>query len=206
MAIIAENQTAGDILITDLGVIVPASGSVDLTSSLGQSEVLDSTDLNTEIVAGNILLNDGTQTLTQANSEALSNSASNIEQYAFEDATIQTTTSTTFQSAISISQQLIGGDYEITVTYGWNHNAANTDFEGRFDIDSVQAGELHKQEPKDAAGTDPTGTTQRYYMTRKYYQNLTAGSHDFELFYRTDDGADASSVYEIVITIKKISQ
>lgn len=62
------NQTSNDILIVDLGIVVPGSGSIDLNSSITTGEVYDSVDLVTEINAGNILINNGSETFDQANS------------------------------------------------------------------------------------------------------------------------------------------
>jgi len=122
----------------------------------------------------------------------------------FDDA-IDSTASTVFQDKLNFSQNFYGdtGVYFIEVTYGWNHNAANNDFEGRLLINGVQQGELHKQEPKDVAGVDPTGTTQRYYMSRKYRYVFGPGNatQTVQLQYRTDTGGVLSSIWEAKIEI-----
>lgn len=119
---------------------------------------------------------------------------------------ISTTTLTTFQTKVSLGPNTYsGGLYKLTVSYGWNHNALNSDFEARILFDGSQLGELHKQEPKDAAGADSTGTTQRYYVTRTGVLNIGAGNHTIALEYRTDDSAAESSIWEAYIMIEKWS-
>ncbi|MCP4267028.1 MAG: hypothetical protein GY777_15900 [Candidatus Brocadiaceae bacterium] len=63
ITIIAENQRAYDILIDDLGIIVPASGTQQLNAVLGTAEVNDSVSLKTLINNGDLLISDGTSTL-----------------------------------------------------------------------------------------------------------------------------------------------
>lgn len=62
ITIIAENQRMFDVLIDDLGIIVPASGTAQLNAVLGTSEVNDSVSLKTLISNGDLLINDGTTT------------------------------------------------------------------------------------------------------------------------------------------------
>jgi len=66
---IAENQTGTEILLEDIGVSVPASGSITLTETLFVFEIQESVDLFTEVQNGNILINDGNATLNQQESE-----------------------------------------------------------------------------------------------------------------------------------------
>lgn len=113
------------------------------------------------------------------------------------DNAISTTTSTTFQNKITLAAGVIpAGLYKVKVSYGWNHDATNNDFEGRILNNGAQLGELHKQEPKDSAGTDPTGTTQRHYVHREYFVNFPAGARTLDLEYRTDSGGVESSIWE----------
>ena len=66
--IIAENQTVGDIELKDMGISVPGSGLLDLTSLFTVNEIQDSADLVTEITNDNILIDDGGGTLTKTQS------------------------------------------------------------------------------------------------------------------------------------------
>ena len=120
---------------------------------------------------------------------------------------ISTTTSTTFQNKVTLGPlNLPAGTYRLCVSYGWNHDNNGNDFEGRVLENGAQLGEIHKQEPKDSAGGDPTGTTQRYYVNRVAY--LTYGSPTnvtFDLEYRTDANGQESSIWEATIEIWRVS-
>lgn len=75
---IAVNQTAGDILIDDLGLTVPASSQITLTDFVDFWEISGSQDLEAEVAAGNVLINDGTSTLTLAESQAFLDITGNL--------------------------------------------------------------------------------------------------------------------------------
>ena len=69
--IIAVNQTAGDITLADIGgAVVPASSQINLTSGDKYSfaELQKSLDLYGEVNSGNVLINEGTRTLSQTES------------------------------------------------------------------------------------------------------------------------------------------
>lgn len=65
---IAENQTASPVELADIGRTVPASGSTLLTDDLLLSEIWNSVDLQNAIQNDEILLNDGTATLSKSQS------------------------------------------------------------------------------------------------------------------------------------------
>ena len=82
----------------------------------------------------------------------------------------------------------------------------DSDFEAEFLEDSSPMGEIHKQEPKDSAGTfGTTGTSQRHVAHKVFFTTLTAGVHTFELNYRTDNGGDESSIWDAVVEIWRVS-
>jgi len=129
---------------------------------------------------------------------------------------VLTTTSTTFQDVINVNTpSLPVGDYIISISYGWNHDADNNDFESLllFDgsaLDEVTAGShavglIHKQEPKDSAGGgSPTGTTQKYGFTRKFPVTVSvAGIKALILQFRTDSAGVESSIWKSLITIER---
>jgi len=67
--IIAKNQTGGDLTLNDMGaLIIPASSQLDLGVRFSFYDVTRSADLETEITSDNILINDGIQDLTKAES------------------------------------------------------------------------------------------------------------------------------------------
>lgn len=121
---------------------------------------------------------------------------------------ISTTTSTTFQNKVTLASYSVvaAATYRLTVSYGWNHDSGTNDFEARLMQNGAQVGELHKQEPKDAAGGDPTGTTQRYYASRTIYISLPlATTLTWDLEYRTDSGGAESSIWEATIEVWRVS-
>jgi len=65
---IAENLTASEVLLEDIGIAVPASGSFDLTATLFVFEIQESTDLFQAIQNDEILINDGSSTLSKEDS------------------------------------------------------------------------------------------------------------------------------------------
>jgi len=123
------------------------------------------------------------------------------------DAAISITTSTTFQNKITLGPIVPTrtGTYQIRATYGWNHDDNGSDFEGRIMQNAVQIGELHKQEPKDNAGGDPTGSLQRYYVSRAQEIALTAGvSYTWDLEYRTDSAGVESAIWEAQLELTQV--
>jgi len=124
-----------------------------------------------------------------------------------ESVGVTTTTSTTFLNKLShTTTNLPAGKYRVSISYGWNHNSVSNDFEARFLEDSVAFNEIHKQEPKDAAGNfGSTGTSQRYYTDRTFYRDLSAGPHTYDFEFRTDISGTASSVWEVVLEIWRVS-
>ncbi len=199
-------------------------------SLTGQEFVFDGSDIDSLITlsgvvagsnnmgtyTGNIITDN--QTIKQNIQELETAIESNANVYGtnfnlFESAGVSTTTSTTFQSKISgNTAALEAGDYKITISYTWNHNATQNDFEARFLFDGSAVGQdsgglLHKQEPKDAAGNDPTGTgsSQRYAYTKVFYvTGVTAGVKAVALDYRTDNNGNASSIWEANIEIIRV--
>lgn len=120
---------------------------------------------------------------------------------------ITTTTSATFLSKVSLaSVALVGGVYRVGVSYGWNHDATTSDFEAQILVNAVQQGEIHKQEPKDATGADPTGSTQRFFTSRVFYLTLAAAAAPvIDLQFRTDLAGTSSSIWEAVIEFWRVT-
>mgnify|MGYP000323584301 FL=1 len=82
MTIIAKNQTAGALPLTQLPVPnneIPASGQVTLTDYATVTEIQDDTELATHITAGDCILNDGVSDLTQAQSLAIATTVTALE-------------------------------------------------------------------------------------------------------------------------------
>jgi len=105
------------------------------------------------------------------------------------------------------------GNYLVNVSYGWNHNAANSDFESRLLFDGSILGDIftngvtHKQEPKDTAGGgNPSGTTQQHGFSKSFPVSVVApGPKPVVLDFRSDDAADISGIWEALIEIYRVS-
>jgi len=122
------------------------------------------------------------------------------------DASISTTTSTTFQNKLTlVTSNLPLANYRIAVNYWWNHDATTNDFEARVQLNAVNLGQIHKQEPKDSAWGDPTGTTQRYLATRIYEPQNLSGVQTITLDYRTDNAGVESSIWDSHLEIFRVS-
>jgi len=125
-----------------------------------------------------------------------------------ESVGLTTTTSTTFINKTSLTvNNLVGGDYRIAVSYGWNHNDGGSDFEGRIQENAVDVVEIHKQEPKDTDGNfGNSGTSQRYYVSRTIHRTLSpATSYTYTLDFRTDKNGSASGIWEAVIEFWRVT-
>lgn len=98
------------------------------------------------------------------------------------------------------------GDYRIVWSYGWNHNSPQNDFIGRIVLDSTSVPMVHRQEPKDAGGTGPGGTNQRYYQSGFFQTTFaSAGTHTIVLQLGTSDAAVDSSMFDARVEIYRVS-
>ncbi len=112
-----------------------------------------------------------------------------------------------------VTSNLVAGDYELTLSYGWNHNATNSDFESKIIFDSVILGDIfgigatHKQEPKDSAGTGgSSGSSQQYAFTKVFELNgVLAGIKDIAFEFRSDDASDLSTVWDVYIKLIQVA-
>ncbi len=150
----------------------------------------------------------------------------NIAQQAQIDALVYGTQLNLFESnAVSINNTTVLADkinqnttalpvgkYKIRVTYSWNHNATNSDFESYLFFDGNPMGQdvtglIHKKEPKDAAGNwMGTGTSQKEPFAKDFYVDvIAAGVKNVTLQFRTDAAGRNSSIWDTNIEIIRIS-
>lgn len=125
-----------------------------------------------------------------------------------------TTTLTAPQDIINTTLASIeAGDYALTVSYGWNHDANNNDFEGYVTFDGTLLGDpfgngfTHKQEPQDSGGGGGgSGTDQQYAWEKTFYlPGLSAGTKDLLIQYSTSSGGDESTVWNIMYKLIRIA-
>jgi hypothetical protein len=114
----AVNLTALPIVLSDIGKTVPALGSVVLTDDLRLSEIHSSIDLQDAIIAGQIVLSDGTGNLSKAQSLATQSGlmASGV-QVTGED-TAPSNLNAKFAVGIGLSKSTLspGGDEQLRVS------------------------------------------------------------------------------------------
>lgn len=124
-----------------------------------------------------------------------------------ESLSVSTTTSASPQNKVSmVTATLTGGLYRLEVHYGWNTDAATSDFFAQVQQDGVTLGEPHQQEPKDTAGSwGSTGTNQRHYLTRVFYRTLSAQSYTFTLDYNAEFGGTVASIWDASMTLWRMS-
>jgi hypothetical protein len=68
-ALIIKNNTGSSIIVEDLGIPVPSAGQIDFSTQFTYDEIAGSDDLRTEVVAGNLVVNDGTSDLSSSEGE-----------------------------------------------------------------------------------------------------------------------------------------
>ena len=103
--------------------------------------------------------------------------------------------------------------HKITISYGWSLNAGAQDFvsEMSFDGQDVQEGlsnnsEIHRQEPKDVAGTDPDGrgTDQRYRFSGVFFLTpISLGINQILLQMRGSTNNDLASIWDVKIEVEE---
>jgi hypothetical protein len=107
---------------------------------------------------------------------------------------------------------LDAGDYELSISYGWNHAATNSDFESRLTFDGsildniFSNGVTHKQEPKDSAGTGGgSGTSQQLSFDKTFPLTLTSGVKTVVFDIRSDDASDTSTAWGVYIKLIRVA-
>jgi hypothetical protein len=122
------------------------------------------------------------------------------------DNAISTTTSDAFQQKLRLSVRSVpAGRYRLDVSYMWNHDATDSDFEARVQQNDAVDLYLHKEEPKDSSGIfGATGTSQRHPAHKTIILDLATGSHDFDLDYRSDFPGVESSIWDAVLSFWRI--
>ena len=128
------------------------------------------------------------------------------------DPTVSITTSETFRDKLLLDVGILkpSAVYHLDVSYKWNHNATNSDFEARvLDVNNNALAHLdgwHKQEPQDSGGNwEGTGSDQRYLATEKYRIIGAGVLNTFLLQWRTDDANDESSIWDVLMSFKRVS-
>lgn len=123
------------------------------------------------------------------------------------DGNVYTNPTTVFFPIVTLNTNAsANGVYRIDVSYGWNYNSTTNDIEVRVLENGTQIGELHKQEPKDAAGSfGLTGTNQRHYTSRTFYRSLTAGAYTYTIEFRSASLGTNASIWDLTLGFWRVS-
>ena len=131
-----------------------------------------------------------------------------------ESNAVVTTTSTTFTTKIDWDTSgLLAGDYLVEWSYGWAHDSQSTDLNAILvlddDFDNDDLVMQHFQEPKDAGGVGidrhiGVRTNQKYMLSGFRVLTLSAGTHNFKLQFRTTVAGEESSMWNAIITLRKV--
>lgn len=124
-------------------------------------------------------------------------------QYQFvEDASVSTTTSTTFQPKLNLTTPSVpAGDYRMSVYYNWGLTGGNPsiDFRARVQLDTSTTIFSHQAEPKD------TGADQLNVASGFDNFTLTAGVHTLDLEFATSSGTRTAVIQNTRLEIFRIS-
>lgn len=132
-----------------------------------------------------------------------------------ENLAVSITTSTIFQNKIDFTTFVLpAGNYRIEWSYGWNHDARNNNFHARLVLDNDFTTDNfimeHRQEPIESGGAGigkfvSTATNQLYRSSGFRILNLSAGTHNLKLDFRTDSDGDESSIWDATIMLFRVS-
>lgn len=125
-----------------------------------------------------------------------------------ESLSVSTTTNESWQDKVSlILPDMPQGLYRICISYGWNMNTTQYNFQARLLLDGQQFGELHYQEPQDSSGSwGNTGSDQRHYVMRTYRYMFTPGAHEFKLQYSTQDDEYQASIWDASLEVWRVHE
>ena len=121
------------------------------------------------------------------------------EDFAFiKDASIETTTGTTWIKKVTLSVTLAtAGTFRIGWSYQWNHDNNKYDFMGRILHNNSTELSHVRLEPKEVGGTfGSTGTDQRNAVSGFDILSLSAGTHTFDIEYRSSFATAPASIWD----------
>lgn len=161
----------------------------------------------------NITVDSKGRLIAATNGSAASVYGTNLNQFILSTETNTSAPHTTWVSVINDStSSLVAGDYELSISYGWNHNATNSDFESRLSFDGTILGDVfsngttHKQEPKDSAGSGgSSGSSQQFNFGKTFPLTLTSGVKPILFDIRSDDTTDLSTVWNVYIKLIRVA-
>lgn len=120
-----------------------------------------------------------------------------------------TVTPPSWVEKLRLSKTLAGGDYNLLVSYTWNHSNLTTSFEAQIEQNDTTRLFHHYAEPADASGVfGATGSGQKYAMTKTIPLTLVPGAYTFDLDWRSaaipGPPFRTSSIWEAVLMLWRI--
>lgn len=129
-----------------------------------------------------------------------------------QDNVISSNTGTLEEVINETTTSLPPGRYTVKVSYSWNSNCTQHDFESYLTINGLSitedgSGLIHKEEPKDSAGNwNNTGSLQVLHFNREYTLDLlTTGTRDVLFSFRTSQTNTLASIWDVDIKIYRIN-
>lgn len=131
----------------------------------------------------------------------------------FNSSAITSNSTDVFQDVINdTTTSLSVGKYAIKVSYSWNANCTQHDFESRLRVNGLSivadtSGVIHREEPKDSGGQwNGTNSLQILHFSREYTIDFTtAGARTIELAFRSSKDNIMSSIWDVDIKIYRIN-
>lgn len=111
-------------------------------------------------------------------------------------------------TALDLNVNVPAGNYIAFCTYGWNHDAANTDYIAEWVLDPGGSETVlmrHQQEPKDVGGGGPGGTDQLQRVMDFHPNLVLSGAHTFRIRFGTSDAGDDSTIFNPRLALWRIS-
>jgi len=137
--VITKNVTGSNIVIEDLGISIPSGSQTELTELFNKTEIGESKNLDTYIIAGDIVINDGTSDLSAANGFRHVNFETEWEDehalnqhtdFHYEWKTSEEesgTSSTSWQEKISLQTANVpSGTYKVEWFYEWSYSRTSS--------------------------------------------------------------------------------
>ncbi len=193
-----------DVLTVTYTIALSSGEQTTLSSTIGSHTGVDTDSDEEEMTDADV---SSSITAIEADIVALQASSASLPEFFYASSpSVQTTTSESYQTKVTLSETLVGGTYRIDVQYGWSLNSTADDFISRVLVDGSQEGELHYQEPQDSSGSwGSTGTNQRHTASRRFVKVLSAGAHTVTLQWRTSDADEEASIWDALIMVTRVA-
>jgi len=121
--------------------------------------------------------------------------------------TFQSTTSDIYQTALTLTTAILpAGQFRVGWFYVWSYDSISKDkeFKARVQLDGATTIGIHQEEPKDAGGSGPGGTDQRFVTSGFSYFTSVGLAHTITIEYCSSRKGVTASIYEARIELWKV--